>query len=138
MQTGMKGFSWATDNWNIALGVPFGMLVWSLLISLVALASSAWVKWRIVAGGLIFAFFFVLAGAGEIVNSIFRDDSGSSARLGWFLNPYMLIRRLWVDMLGIENNVIPELAPALLTLALMGAALAFILERKLRPIEVIK
>ena len=139
MQAGMKGFDWATTNWNIALGVPLGMFVWVLLTSLVALASSAWVKWRVVAGGLIFAFFFVLAGAGEIVNGILRDDSGVSARLGWFINPLMLVRRLWIDMLGgTENAQLPQLLPALTMLGLIGAALAFILERKLRPVEVIK
>jgi ABC-2 type transport system permease protein len=139
MQTGMAGFEWLGKNWHIAIGVPFGMLIWSLLTSLVALASSAWVKWRVVAGGLIFGFFFVLAGAGELVNAIFRDDSGARASLGWFINPVMLIRRLWIDMLGAtENEKIPELLPAMLMLTLMGAALVYILERKLRPVEVIK
>jgi len=139
MQVGMAGGDWLAKNWNIALGVPTGMFVWVLLTSLVGLASSAWVKWRVVAGGLIFAFFFVLAGAGEIVNSILRDESGVGARIGWFLNPLMLTRRLWIDMLGgNEDARIPALVPAVLMLALMGAALAWMLERKLRPVEVIK
>lgn len=138
LQTGMKGVSWLTENWNVALGVPAGMLVWSLLTSLVALASSAWVKWRIIAGALVLAFFFVLAGAGELVNAIFIDDSGTRARSGWLLNPAMLMQRLWLDMLGIENDRVPELWPSLLVLGLMMAALIAILERRLRPIEVVK
>lgn len=139
MQSGMAGWDWFSKNWHIALGVPLGMLVWVLLTSMVALASSAWVKWRVVAGGLIFAFFFVLAGAGEIVNGVMRDESGVSAKLGWFLNPLMLTRRLWIDMLGAtENAQLPALLPALAMLALMCAGLGYILERKLRPVEVIK
>ena len=138
LQTGMKGFSWLTENWTVALAVPFGMLVWILLTSLVALASSAWVKWRIIAGALVLAFFFVLAGASELVSAIFRDESGARASWGQLLNPSMLIRRIWIDMLGIDNDRVPELLPALVVLSLLLAALLAILERRLRPIEVIK
>lgn len=138
LQTGMKGFAWLTENWSVALAVPAGMLLWSLLVSLVALASSAWVKWRIIAGGLVLAFFFVLAGAGELVNAIFRDESGTRAAWGWLLNPALLIQRVWIDLLGIENERLPELLPSLTMLAVMVASLIAILERRLRPIEVVK
>ena len=138
MQTGLKGFGWLTDNWYIATAVVVGMFVWILLASLVALASSAYVKWRIIAGALVLAFFFVLAGAAELVNAIFRDESGTRAGWGQLLNPAMLIQRLWVDMLGLDNERAPELLPAMVMLTLIIGALVLILERKLRPIEVVK
>lgn len=40
------------------------------MLSLLSLAVSAWVKLRIVAGGLIFVTFFVPTGLGEMFNSI--------------------------------------------------------------------
>ena len=46
----------------------------------VALTSSAYVRWRIVAGGLVLGFFFVLAGAAELTSSVLRAPWPSALR----------------------------------------------------------
>src|SRR6185503_17617482 len=48
-QTSFVGFSWLSDNLRIALAIVVGSWVWILTISLIALAISAWVKWKPVA-----------------------------------------------------------------------------------------
>src|SRR5262245_32586591 len=74
MQSGMAGWTWFTENWRLGAGVLFGFLLWIFLVSLVALASSAYGKWRIVAGALVLGIFFVLAGAAELMNQVLRVE----------------------------------------------------------------
>ena len=40
------------------------------------MACSAYVKWRVIAGALVLAYFTVLAGAASIMNAVFRVDWG--------------------------------------------------------------
>ncbi|MBY0503420.1 MAG: ABC transporter permease [Bryobacteraceae bacterium] len=134
MQVSMAGGDWFAKYWHLgaALVVGFWMLV--LLTSLVALASSAWVKWRVVAGALVLAFFFVLAGAATMVNAVFQDSAGS------LINPMYLLGRLWAAMMGIDAP--DESEPAIFSCisALLGLCglMLMVLERKLRPVEVVK
>ena len=57
------------------------MLVWILVLSLIALALSAWIKWKIAAGGLVLGVFFAGAGFGTALNSVMRTNYGSLLNL---------------------------------------------------------
>src|SRR6476646_7134978 len=46
LQVGLAGGAWFRANWSLGAGMVFGFLVWLLILSLVAMASSACVKWR--------------------------------------------------------------------------------------------
>src|SRR5580704_10040655 len=100
----------AKDGWiwpHLWMVVPIVMCsaIWILMLSLISLAVSAWIKLRIVATGIIFITFFIPAGIGEMFNAImgtiwgrllnfsymfqlivsrgFREESGRLARHGW-------------------------------------------------------
>jgi ABC-2 type transport system permease protein len=60
MQAGLAGWRWAIDFWYLPAGVLLGFALWIMIVSLVALACSAYVKWRVVSGALVLAFFFLL------------------------------------------------------------------------------
>src|SRR3989339_386407 len=49
LQVGLAGGSWVRADWTLGAGMGAGFLVWLLILSLVAMASSAYVKWRVVA-----------------------------------------------------------------------------------------
>ncbi|HKW57034.1 MAG TPA: hypothetical protein VJN42_06710 [Candidatus Acidoferrum sp.] len=69
LQAGLaKGWLWS----HLWMVVPIVLCsaIWILVLSLLALAVSAWVKLRIVATGVIFIAFSVPAGIGEIFNAI--------------------------------------------------------------------
>jgi ABC-2 type transport system permease protein len=68
VQTSMVGFSWLSGNLRIVAGVVIGSWIWTLTISLIALALSAWVKWKPVAVASLYGVFFVLAGFGTVSN----------------------------------------------------------------------
>jgi ABC-2 type transport system permease protein len=131
MQAGMAGWTWFTKNWYLGVGVFCGFVVWVLVVSLVALACSAYVKWRIVAGGLVLGFFFLLTGAAQIVNLVLSVGWGS------LLNPGRSMFIIWSAMLGVPPPPGPGLWPCVFMLAGMAAVLGLILERKLRAVEVI-
>jgi ABC-2 type transport system permease protein len=131
LQAGMGGWSWFSANWTLGAGVMGGFLIWILLASMVALASSAYVRWRLVAGALVLGFFFVLSGVAQMVNMVFRVTWGA------LLDPYRAAYRIWCFLLSVdppEGLGLTESAAALVVMALL---LVLVLERKLRPVEVV-
>jgi ABC-2 type transport system permease protein len=131
MQVGMAGWKWFTINWYLGGGVFIGFFTWILIVSMVALASSAYVKWRIIAGALVLGFFFILAGVAEMVNGVLRVDWGT------LFNPARAIYHLWCALLGVDAPNGPGPLACGVTLALLVVLLIVVLERKLRPVEVV-
>src|ERR1700677_1546226 len=86
LQGYLEGGGWAQDNVRIALGFFLGSWVWILLLSLLALALSAWVKWKPAAGALVFGVFFVAAAFGATINAIQRTNWGHLFNIG-YLDP---------------------------------------------------
>jgi len=83
---------WFWENKRIAAGLFVGSMVWILVLSLLALALSAWVKWKPVAGALMFGTFFVMGAFGGAINEILRT------RWGNLLNISHLIGAIWVSL----------------------------------------
>src|ERR1039458_1846991 len=65
-----EGWTWMHANSSLAVGLFFGSWVWLLILALMALALSAWVKWKPAAGALMFGVFFVAAGFGVAINGV--------------------------------------------------------------------
>jgi len=131
MQCGMAGWSWIRPNWSMAAGLLAGFVLWVLLVSMVALACSAYVRMRLIAGGLVLGFFFVLAGMEQVLNQVLRTNWAT------LLNPTRSSYFIWSGLLGVETPEGPGVLECALALAVMIALLAWILERKLRPVEVV-
>jgi ABC-2 type transport system permease protein len=131
MQIGLAGVRWAMDFWYLPAGVLAGFALWILVVSLVALACSAYVKWRVVSGALVLAFFFLLAGAAEMMNAVFRTSDMS------IFNPAKALNRIWAAMLRTDPDADLSVTLCAVFLAALAALLILVLERKLRPVEVI-
>ena len=58
----LEGAGWLGANLRIGMAIFVGSWIWILVLSLVALALSAWVKWKPVARLTLLIVFFVLAG----------------------------------------------------------------------------
>jgi ABC-2 type transport system permease protein len=130
IQVGMAGTGWLRSNWNLGLGMTAGFILWGLLVSLVAMASSAYTKMKAVSGGLVLGFFFIMGGLSGMVNGIFRVTWGNA------LSPRWASYRIWCALLGVQQEG-PGVAPCVWVLLFFMLVLAFVIERKLRPIEVI-
>jgi hypothetical protein len=131
MQAGLAASPWLFDNWRIGLAVFCGFLFWIVVVSLVAMASSAYARWRVIAGGLVVGVFFVSAGAAALANLVLRVE------WVWVLNPARDMYQVWRAMLGAEMLPGPGAWPCLAALVVFVTVLLAVLERKLRPVEVV-
>jgi ABC-2 type transport system permease protein len=145
LQGYLEGASWMAANGRIAAGLFFGAWIWILLLSLLALALSAWVKWKPAAGALLFGVFFVAAGFGGVINGILRT------RWGNLLNISHLIGSVWVSLFeqpmhrgagAVFFRVFPgEEIPIWCCWAALLAICAlclYLLARKIRGVEVVR
>jgi len=105
LEAGLAKGGWIWSHLWMLVPIVLCSAIWILMLSLISLAVSAWVKLRIVATGVIFISFFIPAGLGEMYNSImgsywgrllnfsymfrlilakgFREGPGFLGSLGW-------------------------------------------------------
>lgn len=131
LQVGLAGGWWFLENWTLGAGMVAGFLLWLLVLSLVAMASSAYVKWRIVAAAVSLAFFFVLGGVAEMIDNVFR------VTWGHIIDPAWSVNQIWCALLGVEPPAGPGAAASALALTILTVLLVAVVERKLRPVEVV-
>ena len=145
LQGYLEGGAWMSDNIRIASGFLLGAWIWILVLALLALALSAWVKWKPAAGALMFGVFFVAAGFGAAINGVQRTNWGQ------MLNISYLIGSVWVNLFEGANrttNGAPFFRAPLgedlplwcswASLAALCAICLYMLARKIRGAEVIK
>jgi ABC-type transport system involved in multi-copper enzyme maturation permease subunit len=127
---------WVLPNLRIAVGLVVGSLLWILLLSLLGLALSAWVRWKAVATGIIFAAVLVPAGIGGVITGILRT------KWGFLLNVPVLMTELWQQLLGAPQTMRPDFrlpgSCILLVLALMCAVCVLLLNARIRAREVVR
>jgi hypothetical protein len=103
---------------------------------MVGLAVSAWVKWRVIATGAMFAVIFVPAGVGGIASAILRT------KWGLLLNLPVVMYELWQRMLGAPSFVNPrmELPTSAMATVLVVACLlcVAVLNARIRAREVVR
>jgi ABC-2 type transport system permease protein len=132
LQVGMAGGSWFVTNWTLGGAVVIGFLLWLLFLGLVAMAASAYVKWRVVAGAVSLAFFFVLSGVAQMIDNVFRVTWGHA------LDPAWAVNRIWCALLDVAPPDGPDAVTSLVALAGFVALLVLVIERKLRPVEIVR
>ncbi|HZE80135.1 MAG TPA: hypothetical protein VE604_04485 [Candidatus Polarisedimenticolia bacterium] len=90
LQSGLAMDGWIWSHLWMVIPIVLCSAIWILMLSLLSLAVSAWVKLRIVATGVIFITFFVPAGFGEMFNAIM------STKWGMLLNFSYMFRLILV------------------------------------------
>src|SRR5215469_4978944 len=144
-QASLEGGDWMGTHMRIAWGLLIGAWIWILWLSLLALALSAWVKWKPAAGALMFGVFFVAAGFGSAINQV------EETKWGLLLNVPNVIGTLWVWLFegdqpasngGVffrldQSGVIPVWT-CWAALAMLCLACLYMLARKIRGAEVVK
>jgi len=127
---------WAMSNLQIAFGLLVGSVIWIAFVSILGLALSSWVKWRVVATGVIVAAVFVPAGVGGIVSAVLRT------KWGLLLNVPVMMSNLWQRLLGApapfdDRFSVPTLAVALM-LSLACLVCVGMLNKRIRAREVVR
>ena len=131
VQASLAGPNWTRANLWIAGSLVVSFLVWIAILSLVAMALSAWVKWRIVAGALLLAVMFFGAGFAQAINAVMRTQSGH------FLNLPYLMAIVWNDLFQVDTEHAIPVAQAWIALLVYCGISFGLLMRKVRAYEVI-
>ncbi|HXI39688.1 MAG TPA: hypothetical protein VNH83_06900 [Bryobacteraceae bacterium] len=132
LQAVLGGWRWLNQSLWLAWAVFAGSWIWILVLSLMALALSAWVKWRIAAGALLLAVFFVTAGFTDAINAVL------DVRWGKLFNPMYLLLTIWRELFRQSEGSDISAGSAWIMLGLICAACLLLLNRKLRAFEVVK
>lgn len=126
---------WLWPHLYIVPALMAGALIWIAVLSLLALAVSAWVRWRIVATGLMMAFIFIPAGFGAVVSGVLRTPWGLVLNI-----PYMLTI-LWAHLLrapiGFHSEPLPVSA-AWMSLVAVCALCLLMLNKRILARQVVR
>lgn len=154
-QASLSGFGWLWSNFWMAGAIFVGFMIWILLLSLLALAVSSIVKWRVVASGALLGMFFIPSAFGEIVNQLFLTRTGS------LISMWASMNSIWRGLFGlfvrqagsirgrVSNPVYdgqfmditlmePPLWASWLVIVLVSGVCVLLLARRVRAYEVIK
>ncbi|HYM74746.1 MAG TPA: ABC transporter permease [Candidatus Dormibacteraeota bacterium] len=132
IQASFAGVSWTWSNLWIAGSLVVSALIWIAILSLLSMALSAWVKWRIVAGALLLAVMFFGAGFAQAVNAVLRTQTGHFFNLGY------LMEIVANGLFGLDwDQSIPVVQAWIALLVYCGICLGLLL-RKVRAYEVVR
>jgi ABC-2 type transport system permease protein len=132
VQASLAGIGWTWSHLWIAGALLVSSLLWIAILSLVAMALSAWVKWRIVAGALLLAVMFFGAGFAHAVNAVLRTESGH------FFNLPYLMTTVWNGLFQVDAEHAIPLTQAWIALFVYCAICLGLLMRKVRAYEVVR
>ena len=137
IQAGLEP-GWGPANLRIAGALVAGSWLWIFVLGFLALAVSAWVRWRAVAGFLLLLLYFGGGLVAQVIKLLFRSDWGH------LLDLHHDLRSVWAQLYGTADPFFfgsqPEIgAPAAwLALAAVVAASLLLLRRRIRAYEVIR
>src|SRR5215470_4578961 len=128
----LEGGGWMAENWRLAFAIFTLSFTWLVILTLLATAFSAWIKWRTAASAALFAIFIIPTPIGFAVQGMFGTT------LGHLLNPAIafsslakyLFRLNWMDALLSEGE-------AWCVFAAYAAICLLMLSRKVRAYEVV-
>jgi ABC-2 type transport system permease protein len=150
LQAGLEGAGWFGNNLRLAGAIFLSAFVWIVVLSILSLAVSAWLKWRVVASGALLAIFFIPSAFGEIINALFLTRMGHLISIGAIMNS------IWLGLFGLFQRQTgsmegsrggrdfavtlyePPLWSSWLVLGLFCGFFILLLMRKVRAYEVVK
>lgn len=146
LQFSLAGWNWAADHFRILPASVMGSAVWIVLLSVLALAISAWVRWRTLAAAVLLGIYFVSAGFAQAIMVTFQT------RWAELISLYRLTETVWRWLfLADETRTVTfrvrgawvsvESMPAwsaCLALAVLFGFCLLLLSRRIRAYEVIR
>ncbi len=133
-QSYLEGGGWMADNFRIAIAIFTLSFSWLVVLALLSMAFSAWIKWRTAASAALFAIFMIPIPIGVVIQEMFRTTKGHMLNLGMAFGS--LARDLFrLDWMDIDDFLSP--GEAWFVFAAYAAVCLFMLSRKVRAYEVV-
>jgi len=126
---------WMIPHMRIAAAIFVGSWIWILMVSLMSIALSAWVKWKPVAAASMFGVYFVAGVFGELSNEILEFDTP----WGMLLDVTAVMVMIWNWLFdGITVYRSMHVSAGFVSVAAFCAASLFMLWKKIRACEVVR
>jgi ABC-2 type transport system permease protein len=77
----LEGGGWMAQNWRLAYAIFTMSFSWLLILSLLSMAFSAWIKWRTAASAALFAIFIIPTPIGFAIEGMFNTNKGHMLNL---------------------------------------------------------
>jgi ABC-type transport system involved in multi-copper enzyme maturation permease subunit len=139
LQSGLASNGWVWSHLWMIVPIVLCSAIWILMLSLISLAVSAWVKLRIVATGVIFITFFIPAGFGEMFNAIMGTYWGRVLNLSYMFRLIVASgfreRSGLLGSLGLDEIPVPAAWGAMIFVCLLSLV---ILNARLRARETVR
>jgi ABC-2 type transport system permease protein len=137
-QSYLEGASWAASNFWIAAAVFILSWVWIILLALLSVTISAWVKWRVAASAALFGIFIISNAVGFMVNGVLQTRWGHVLNLFWILRT--IEDGLFRDpnSAGLPSWMVLSTSAAWVAFTVICAGCLFLLTRKVRAYEVVR
>lgn len=132
MQGSLAGASWTWSHLWIAGALVLTSLLGIAFLSLLAMALSAWVKWRIVAGAMLLGVMFFGAGFAEAVNVLMRTQAGN------FFSVASLMSTVCNALFQVDRQHAIPVGEACAALIVYCVICLGLLMRKVRAYEVVR
>jgi ABC-2 type transport system permease protein len=100
LQSGLADAGWFAENYWMMGSIFLSGILWIIVISLLSLAISAWVRWRIVASVLLFGIFFVAAAFAEMINGILSTTRGHLLNIA-----HLIFGVIWPSLFRLGQEV---------------------------------
>jgi ABC-2 type transport system permease protein len=139
LQAGLSRTSWLWSHLWMMIPIILCSAIWILMLSLMALAVSAWVKLRIVATGVLFLAFLVPAGVGELFNASMGTYWGHLLNLAYLF--HLILQKGFGDPGRLTNiRLEPEIpvVAAWMAFVLVCVFSLFLINTRLRAREVVR
>jgi ABC-2 type transport system permease protein len=132
VQSSLMGWNWTIRNLYLANASIFTCLIVLAVLTLLGLAMSALVRWKIVAGGLILAVFAIGKGFGAMIDGVMRTNIGD------YIDIQHLLATIATNLYGLQYQDQQDMSAFAAWVALLAicGVLVWILNRKLRVCEV--
>ena len=131
-QSYMGGWDWIKQYWTVGFGVFMTSLIWIVLLCVISLAISAYVKWKPVARLSLILVFIVLPRIGDVINLILRTDWGSITDM------VRMMSVVATTLFGFPNNSAIPVPAAWMSILTFSAVCVFLMAKKVRAYEVVK
>jgi ABC-2 type transport system permease protein len=131
-QSYLEGGVWLSDNLWIASAIFFVSLANIFILTMLAVAFSASIRWRTAASAALFAIFIIPTPIGFIIQGLFNTTKGHLLNLG------MALSMLSWDLFDFDQDSrLLSLSESLLVIAAYAAICFYLLWRKVRAYEVV-
>ena len=139
LNAGLEGNGWLWSHLWLGGAIFLASWMWIAIVALVALAASAWLKWRVAASAVMLAFFFVGPGFGAAINATLHTNWGH------VFDILYAVKLIWVDLFRVPLSTahdldmlgIPSWAAWCTVAATCGLSL-LLLNRRLKAREVVR